>query len=37
MRRRETTGAFWTRATAYVASCGITVKRVLTDNGVAYR
>ncbi len=28
---------FWTRANAYFTSCGITVKRVLTDNGSAYR
>ena len=35
--RKETASAFWKRADAYFASCGITVKRVLTDNGSAYR
>ncbi|HET9654916.1 MAG TPA: IS481 family transposase [Kineosporiaceae bacterium] len=35
--RKETASAFWKRAEAYFASCGITVKRVLTDNGSAYR
>lgn len=35
--RKETASAFWQRANAYFASCGITVKRVLTDNGSAYR
>jgi transposase InsO family protein len=35
--RKETAAAFWQRANAYFASCGITVKRVLTDNGSAYR
>ena len=35
--RNETVCAFWQRANAYFASCGITVKRVLTDNGSAYR
>lgn len=35
--RKETASAFWKRANAYFASCGITVKRVLTDNGSAYR
>ncbi len=35
--RKETASAFWVRANAYYASCGITVKRVLTDNGSAYR
>jgi transposase InsO family protein len=29
--------AFWTRAHAFFTSCGIIVKRVLTDNGSAYR
>ena len=32
-----TAAAFWTRASAYFASCGITVSRVLTDNGACYR
>jgi transposase InsO family protein len=35
--RKETVCGFWQRANAYFASCGITVKRVLTDNGSAYR
>ncbi len=29
--------AFWTRANTYFNSCGITVLRVLTDNGAPYR
>jgi transposase InsO family protein len=35
--RKETAAAFWTRANTYFASCGITVARVLTDNGACYR
>jgi transposase InsO family protein len=35
--RRETAAAFWTRAQAYFAAAGITVARVLTDNGACYR
>jgi transposase InsO family protein len=35
--RKDTAAAFWTRAHAYFASCGITVARVLTDNGACYR
>ena len=35
--RKETASAFWTRANAYFNSCGITVLRVLTDNGSPYR
>ena len=35
--RQETAAAFWTRANAYFASCGMTVQRVLTDNGSCYR
>ena len=35
--RKETAVGFWLRAEAYFASCGITVKAVLTDNGNAYR
>lgn len=31
--RKETASAFWRRANASFASCGVTVKRVLTDNG----
>jgi transposase InsO family protein len=35
--RKETAAAFWRRANAYFASVGITVQRVLTDNGSCYR
>jgi transposase InsO family protein len=35
--KKETAAAFWQRANAYFQSCGITVKRVLTDNGSCYR
>ncbi|KAF0646050.1 transposase [Streptomyces fradiae ATCC 10745 = DSM 40063] len=35
--KRETATTFWQRAHAYFASCGITVQRVLTDNGSCYR
>jgi transposase InsO family protein len=35
--RKETAAAFWTRANAYFAECGITVERVLSDNGSCYR
>jgi transposase InsO family protein len=35
--RQETAAAFWTRAHAYFTRCGITVHRVLTDNGSCYR
>jgi transposase InsO family protein len=35
--RQETAAAFWTRASAYFTTCGITVRRVLTDNGSCYR
>jgi transposase InsO family protein len=35
--RKETAAAFWHRANAYFAGCGITVARVLTDNGACYR
>jgi len=35
--RKETALAFWIRANAYSNSCGITVLRVLTDNGASYR
>lgn len=34
---KETAAAFWTRAHAFFVSCGITVTRVLTDNGSCYR
>lgn len=32
-----TAAAFWTRAHAWFTTCGITVQRVLTDNGSCYR
>ena len=32
-----TAAAFWTRAQAFFAAHGITVQRVLTDNGACYR
>jgi transposase InsO family protein len=35
--RQETAAAFWARANAHFARCGITVARVLTDNGSCYR
>lgn len=35
--RKETAAGFWDRANAYFASVGITVARVLTDNGSCYR
>lgn len=35
--RKETASAFWSRANAYFAAAGITVTRVLTDNGSCYR
>jgi transposase InsO family protein len=35
--RKETAVGFWTRAQAWFAGHGITVERVLTDNGSAYR
>jgi len=35
--RKETAAAFWLRANAYFNSVGITVARVLTDNGSCYR
>ena len=35
--KKETAAAFWARANAYFARCGITVERVLTDNGACYR
>jgi len=34
---KETAAAFWGRARAFFADHGITVKRVLTDNGSCYR
>ena len=35
--KKETATAFWTRAQGFFTSCGITVERVLTDNGSCYR
>lgn len=35
--RKETAAAFWQRANAYFNAAGITVQRVLTDNGACYR
>ncbi|MFJ2900762.1 IS481 family transposase, partial [Streptomyces sp. NPDC087218] len=35
--KKETATAFWTRAHAYFTSVGITVERVLTDNGACYK
>ncbi|WP_405913514.1 IS481 family transposase [Streptomyces sp. NBC_00963] len=35
--KKETATGFWQRAHAYFASCGITVERVLTDNGACYK
>ncbi len=35
--RKETAAAFWSRANAYFTGAGITVRRVLTDNGACYR
>jgi transposase InsO family protein len=35
--RMETAAAFWHRAAAFFATAGITMERVLTDNGACYR
>ena len=35
--KKETASGFWERANEYFTRCGITVKRVLTDNGSCYR
>ncbi|WDF33737.1 IS481 family transposase [Arthrobacter agilis] len=35
--KKETVAGFWTRANAWFESRGITVQRVLTDNGNGYR
>ena len=35
--RKETAAAFWLRANAWFSECGITVRKVLTDNGSCYR
>lgn len=34
---KETAVAFWSRAHAFFAAAGITVARVLTDNGSCYK
>jgi transposase InsO family protein len=35
--KQQTATGFWTRAQAFFATAGITVERVLTDNGSCYR
>ncbi|MFF5456270.1 IS481 family transposase, partial [Streptomyces sp. NPDC012950] len=35
--RKETATAFWTRAQEFFTTAGVTVERVLTDNGSCYR
>jgi transposase InsO family protein len=35
--RKQTAAEFWKRANAYFTAAGVTVKRVLTDNGSCYR
>ncbi|UYM23986.1 IS481 family transposase [Streptomyces albus] len=35
--KKDTATGFWTRAHAYFTSVGITVERVLTDNGACYK
>jgi transposase InsO family protein len=35
--RKETAAAFWHRAQAFFTAAGITVQRVMTDNGSCYR
>jgi hypothetical protein len=35
--RQNTAAGFWLRANAWFADCGITVRKVLTDNGSCYR
>jgi transposase InsO family protein len=35
--RKETAAAFWLRANKYFTDHGITIRRVLTDNGSCYR
>jgi transposase InsO family protein len=36
-QRKDTAAAFWLRANAWFTDCGITVRKVLTDNGSCYR
>ncbi|WP_301155385.1 IS481 family transposase, partial [Mycolicibacterium fortuitum] len=35
--RKETAAGFWNRANTWFTECGITVRKVLTDNGSCYR
>jgi transposase InsO family protein len=35
--RKDTAAAFWIRANTWFTACGITVRKVLTDNGSCYR
>jgi transposase InsO family protein len=35
--RKETAAGFWNRANTWFTECGITVQKVLTDNGSCYR
>jgi hypothetical protein len=35
--RKDTAAEFWIRANAWFTHCGITVEKVLTDNGSCYR
>ena len=35
--RKDTAAGFWRRAAAFYAGAGISVRRVLTDNGACYR
>ena len=35
--RKETAAAFWARAQAWFTTAGITIERVMTDNGSCYR
>ena len=35
--RQDTAAGFWLRANAWFLDCGITVRKVLTDNGSCYR
>jgi transposase InsO family protein len=35
--RKDTAAAFWIRANTWFRECGITIRKVLTDNGSCYR
>jgi transposase InsO family protein len=35
--RKDTAAQFWLRANAWFTQCGITVRKVVTDNGSCYR